>query len=198
MSTDSQYAGEVRRAAEWLAKEGKSGALSPDLTLDIALQSFKDGKSPFLVTGPWDLSGVKESGVKYAIDPIPSAGGETAAPFVGFYGVYASSQSKNPLAASLFLTDFMTSVDTQVGIWNEAKNPPALTAALEQVSSDPDMKAFGEIGATAVQIPPIPAMDQVWGPWGETQVLIQRGQGGDPAELWKAMAEKIRAAIAKG
>jgi arabinogalactan oligomer/maltooligosaccharide transport system substrate-binding protein len=184
--------------AEWLAKSGKSGALSPDLTLDIALQSFKDGKSPFLVTGPWDLAGVKDSKVKYAIDPIPSAGGETAAPFVGFYGVYASSQSKNPLAASLFLTDFMTSVDTQVGIWNSAKNPPALTAALEQVSSDPDMKAFGAIGATAVPIPPIPAMDQVWGPWGETQVLLQRGQGGDPAKLWKAMADKIRAAIAKG
>ena len=92
----------------------------------------------------------------------------------------------------------MTSVETQVGIWEQAKNPPALTAALDVVSADPDMKAFGAIGATAVQIPPIPAMDQVWGPWGETEVLIQRGQGGDPVELWKAMAEKIRAAIAKG
>ena len=184
--------------ASWLATSGKSGALSPDLTLDIALQDFKDGKAPFLVTGPWDLAGIKESGVKYAIDPIPSAGGEVSSPFVGFYGVYASSQSKNPLAASLFLTDFMTSVDTQVGIWEQAKNPPALTAALDVVSADPDMKAFGAIGETAVQIPPIPAMDQVWGPWGETEVLIQRGQGGDPVELWKAMAEKIRAAIAKG
>lgn len=187
-----------QKFASWLAASGKSGALSPDLTSDIALQAFKDGKSPFMVTGPWDLAGVKESGVKYAIDPIPSAGGEIAAPFVGFYGVYASSESKNPLAASLFLTDFMTSVDTQVGIWEQAKNPPALTAALDEVSSDPDMKAFGAVGATAVQIPPIPAMDQVWGPWGETEVLIQRGQGGDPVKLWKAMAEKIRAAIAKG
>jgi hypothetical protein len=39
-------------------------------------------------------------------------------------------------------------------------------------------------------------MDQVWGPWGETQVAILNG--GDPTKLWKAMAEKIRAGIAKG
>jgi maltose-binding protein MalE len=43
--------------------------------------------------------------------------------------------------------------------------------------------------------PGIPAMNVVWGPWGETEVAIQRG--GDPVKLWKAMAEKIRADIAK-
>ena len=183
--------------AKWLGEAGKSGALSANVTLDIALQTFKDGKTPSLVTGPWDLAGVKDSGVKYSIDPVPSAGGETAAPFVGNYGVYQSAQAANPLAASLFLTDFMTSTDTQVAIWKQAQNPPALTAALDEVSSDPDMKAFGAIGATAVVTPAIPAMDQVWGPWGETEVAILNGQG-DPVALWTAMADKIKAAIAKG
>lgn len=182
--------------AAWLGEAGKSGALNPDMTLDIALQQFKDGECPFLVTGPWDLGGIKESGVKFAIDPIPSAGGQIAAPFVGNYGVFASSQSKNPLAAQLFLTDFMTNVDTQVEIWKGAQNPPALTAAFEQISSDPYMQAFGKIGATGVQTPAIPAMNQVWGPWGQTEVQIQRGKG-DPVELWTAMADKIRAEIAK-
>jgi arabinogalactan oligomer/maltooligosaccharide transport system substrate-binding protein len=182
--------------AQWLSDAGKSGALDPDLTLDIALTQFKDGDLPFLITGPWDLAGIKDSGVKYAIDPIPSAGGEFAAPFVGNYGVYQSSQAENPLAASLFLTDFMTRTETQVDIWKEAQNPPALLSAFEEVSSDPDMKAFGEIGQKAVPIPNIPAMDQVWGPWGETEMLILRGQGGDPVQLWSAMADKIRKAIA--
>jgi arabinogalactan oligomer/maltooligosaccharide transport system substrate-binding protein len=181
--------------AKWLGEAGKSGALNPDMTLDVALQQFKDGECPFLVTGPWDLGGVKESGVKFAIDLIPSAGGAVAAPFVGNYGVYASSQAKNPLAAQLFLTDFMTTKETQVEIWKTAQNPPALTAALEEVSSDPYMKAFGEVGANGVLTPGIPAMNVVWGPWGETEVAIQRG--GDPVKLWKAMAEKIRADIAK-
>ncbi|WP_088288162.1 extracellular solute-binding protein [Kineosporia sp. A_224] len=182
--------------AKWLAEAGKSGAISNNTTLDIALQTFKDGKTPYLITGPWDLGGIKSSGVKFSIDPVPSAGGQVAAPFVGNYAVYQSSQSKNPLAASLFLTDFMTQKDTQVAIWKEAQNPPALTAALDEVSADPNMKAFGEIGATAVLSPSIPAMDQVWGPWGLTQVAILNGQG-DPVALWKAMAAKIEAAITK-
>jgi arabinogalactan oligomer/maltooligosaccharide transport system substrate-binding protein len=110
--------------------------------------------------------------------------------------VYASSQAANPLAAQLFLTDFMTNTESQVAIWEGAQNPPALTAAFEAVADDPYMKAFGEIGAYGVPTPPIPAMSQVWGPWGETEVLIQRGKG-DPVKLWKDMAEKIRADIAK-
>jgi len=182
--------------AKWLSIQGKSKNLSSSTTLDIAIQAFKDGKAPYLVTGPWDLGGIKKSGIKYAIDPVPSGGGLTAAPFVGNYGVFQSAQSQNPLAASLFLTDFMTSKDTQVAIWKEAQNPPALTAALDEVSSDPDMKAFGEIGKTATIIPELPAMNQVWGPWGETEVAILNG--GDPTALWKAMGDKIRAAIAKG
>ena len=181
--------------ATWLGKAGASGALNPDMTLDIALQQFKDGQCPFLVTGPWDLGGIKESGVNFSIDAIPTAGGEVAAPFVGNYAVYASSQAANPLAAQLFLTDFMTKTETQVEIWKGAQNPPALTAAFDAVSDDPYMKAFGEVGASGVQTPPIPAMDKVWGPWGETEVLIQRGDG-NPVKLWKAMAEKIRADIA--
>ena len=183
--------------AEALGGWGASGAVNPDLTLDIALTQFTSGELPFLVTGPWDLATVKESGVPYAIDPIPSAGGEFAAPFVGFYGVYQSSQAANPIGASLFLTDFMTRTETQVGIWESAQNPPALTSAFEEVSSNPDMQAFGTVGQQAVPIPNIPEMDQVWGPWGETEMLILRGQG-DPATLWREMAETIRSNIAGG
>jgi len=184
--------------AESLAEWGTSGALNADLTGDIALEQFKNGETPFFLSGPWDLAGVKESGVPYVIDTIPSAGGETAAPFVGFYGVYQSPQAKNPVAASLFLTDFMTRTDTQVGIWKSAQNPPALISALDEVSSDPDMQAFGEVGKNAVRTPEISAMDQVWGPWGETEMQILRGQVSDPAQAWKDMAEKIRTAIAAG
>ena len=41
--------------------------------------------------------------------------------------------------------------------------------------------------ATKSQTPAIAAMNQVWGPWGETEILILRGSG-DPETLWKDMA----------
>ncbi len=181
--------------AAWLGEQGAAGVLDPNMTADIALQQFKDGECAYLVDGPWNLGGIKESGVKIAIDPIPSAGGLVASPYVGNYAVYASSKAKNPLAAQLFLTDFMTSVDTQVEIWKGAQNPPALTAAFDVISSDPYMKGFGEVGATGVAYPSIPAMSKVGGPLGETEALIQLGDGGDPVELWLAMVAKVQAEI---
>ena len=134
----------------------------------------------------------------YAIDPIPSAGGEVAAPFMGNYAVYQSAEATNPLAASLFLTDFMTRTATAVGIFEGNKTLPALIPAQEEVSSDPDVAAFAAIGATAVPVPGISAMNSVWGPWGETEMAILRGQAADPVQAWIDMGVKIREAIAAG
>lgn len=191
--TIDDEAGQAFAAA--LGEWGASGAINPDMTLDIALTQFKEGRTPYLITGPWDLNGIKESGVPYVLDPIPSAGGETASPFAGFYGVFQSSEAANPLAASLFLTDFMTRTETAVGIFEGNKTLPALIPGAEEVSSDPDVATFAEIGATAVPIPALPAMNQVWGPWGETQMAILRGQAPDPVQAWIDMGVRIREAI---
>ncbi|MDH4389546.1 MAG: extracellular solute-binding protein [Fimbriimonas sp.] len=182
--------------ASALAGWGASGAINPDMGLDIALNQFKEGRTPYLITGPWDLNGIKESGVPYVIDPIPSAGGQVAAPFAGNFAAYQSAESQNPLAASLFMTDFMTRTKTAVGIFEGNKTLPALIPAQEEVSSDPDVAAFAAIGASAVSIPGISAMNQVWGPWGETQMAILRGQAADPVKAWIDMGVKIREAIA--
>jgi arabinogalactan oligomer/maltooligosaccharide transport system substrate-binding protein len=181
-----------------LAGWGAAGVINPDMDLDIALTQFKEGRTPYLITGPWDLNSIKESGVPYAIDAIPSAGGEVAAPFMGNYAVYQSAEATNPLAASLFLTDFMTRTATAVGIFEGNKTLPALIPAQEEVSSDPDVAAFAAIGAYAVPIPGISAMNSVWGPWGETEMAILRGQAADPVQAWIDMGVKIREAIAAG
>ena len=182
--------------AKALAGWGASGAINPDMGGDIALNQFKEGRTPYLITGPWDLNGIKESGVPYVLDPIPSAGGKVAAPFAGNFAVYQSSEAKNPLAASLFMTDFMTRTEIAVGIFQGNKTLPALIPAQEEVSSDPDVKAFAAIGASAVSVPGIPAMGQVWGPWRETEMAILRAQAADPVKAWTDMGDKIREAIA--
>ena len=94
------------------------------------------------------------------------------------------------------MTDFMTRTEIAVGIFQGNKTLPALIPAQEEVSSDPDVKAFAEIGASAVSVPGIPAMGQVWGPWRETEMAILRGQAADPVKAWTDMGDKIREAIA--
>jgi arabinogalactan oligomer/maltooligosaccharide transport system substrate-binding protein len=192
--TIDDEAGQAFAAA--LAGWGASGAINPDMGGDIALTQFKEGRTPYLITGPWDLNGIKESGVPYVIDPIPSAGGQVAAPFAGNFAAYQSAESLNPLAASLFMTDFMTRTETAVAVFEGNKTLPALIPAAEQVSSDPDVAAFAAVGATAVSVPGLSGMSQVWGPWGETQMAILRGQAADPVKAWTDMGAKIREAIA--
>nr|BFF21211.1 extracellular solute-binding protein [Promicromonospora thailandica] len=91
--------------AQWLAEQGEAGTLSTDVTYDIALAAFAKGESPFIVGGPWMLESFGD--LDLAIDPIPSAGGEPAQPFVGVAGFYVSAQSENALLANDFLVNYM-------------------------------------------------------------------------------------------
>ena len=181
--------------ARALGDLGERGIMSPDIDLQIALEAFTNGRAPFLVDGPWQLSAIQASGVNYAVDPIPSLGDGPGAPFTGFYGVVQSAEAENPLAASLFMTDFMTRVETHVGISEGNNTAPAMLAALEQRSSDPDIKGFGEVGLIGIPVPGIAAMGQIWGPAGQGIVAVLRGDG-DPEELWLQMGDRIRQNIA--
>lgn len=178
--------------ANWLAEQGQAGVLSTSITYDIALEAFANGESPFIIGGPWMLSSF--DGIDLAIDPIPSAGGQTASPFVGVQGFYLSSQSKNAIVATDFLVNYIGSVDVQVALYEAGDRTPALIAAAEQVSDDPIVAGFAAVAADAVPMPSIPAMASVWQFWGVTQANIISGTQ-EPEAGWTKMVSDIEAAI---
>ncbi|WP_100365839.1 sugar ABC transporter substrate-binding protein [Diaminobutyricimonas aerilata] len=182
------------KLAEW----GASGVLNPSLTGDIAIESFVGGKSPYMITGPWNLERIKEAGFGYSIEAIPSAGGQPSQPFVGVQGFFVSSYSENALLANKFVVDYMGSEEVQTAIFESGGRAPALKTAFEAAQSDPDAAAFGEVGANGAPQPSIPAMSVVWEDWGVTEGAIIDGSAGDPAAAWAAMAEGIRGKIAAG
>ncbi|GAB2475477.1 sugar ABC transporter substrate-binding protein [Xylanimonas ulmi] len=179
--------------ANWLAEQGQAGNLSVDITSDIANEAFADGKAPFLIGGPWTLSNFE--GLNISVDPIPSAGGETAAPFVGVQGFYLSAQSQNALVANDFLVNFLATEDVQTALYEAGGRPPALTAAAEAASADPIVAGFRAVGAEGVPMPSIPQMASVWAFWGVTQAQIISGQAADPAAAWDQMVSDIQGAI---
>ncbi|SEB43511.1 carbohydrate ABC transporter substrate-binding protein, CUT1 family [Paramicrobacterium humi] len=180
--------------ANWLAEQGKAGLLKTTIDGDIAKEKFVSGASPFLITGPWNVQAAQDAGINLAVDPIPSAGGQDAQPFVGVQGFVISAKSKNVLAATEFLTNYIGTKDVQVDLYNVGKRAPALTAAFEEVSSNPITAAFGKVGANGVPMPSIPEMGAVWQYWGVTEADIINGKG-DPTALWQKMADDIKAAI---
>ena len=180
--------------AAWLAEQGAAGTLSVNLTGDIAKEKFNAGASPFFITGPWNVPDMTAAGLSVAIDPIPSAGGEPAQPFVGVQGFVISAKTKNALAATDFLTNYIGSEAVQTALYEIGGRAPALTAAFEAASSDPIIAGFGAVGATAVPMPNIPQMGKVWQFWGVTEAAIITGQG-DPAQLWQKMTGEVQTAI---
>jgi arabinogalactan oligomer/maltooligosaccharide transport system substrate-binding protein len=177
-----------------LAEWGAAGILNTNISGDIAREEFVAGKSPFFLTGPWNLPAIQEAGINYSIDPIPSAGGETASPFVGVQGFFISSRSENTLAANEFLVNYIGTEAVQTALYEVGGRAPALLTAFEAAKSNADVAAFGEVGANGNPMPNVPAMDVVWSDWGSTEVAIINGQG-DPVELWRAMVESIQSKI---
>lgn len=175
------------KLAEW----GSQGILNTNISGDIAREEFIAGKSPFFLTGPWNIPAIQEGGINYAIDPIPTAGGETASPFVGVQGFFVSSRSENTIAATEFLVNYIGSEEVQTALYEVGGRAPALLSAFEAAQADADVAAFGAVGADGVPMPNVPAMDVVWSDWGSTQVAIINGQG-DPVELWRAMVASIQ------
>ena len=181
--------------AAWLAAQGAAGILNPNIDGDLARENFNAGKSPFFLTGPWNVPSAQEAGINVSVDAIPSAGGQPAQPFVGVQGFFLSAKSANVVAATNFLINYVGSEAVQTALYEVGGRAPALSAAFDAaVASDPIVAGFGSVGAEAVPMPSIPQMGSVWEFWGVTELAIIKGEG-DPATLWQKMSSDIANAI---
>jgi arabinogalactan oligomer/maltooligosaccharide transport system substrate-binding protein len=171
------------------------GALKRSIDDKNAIPLFTGAKTAFLVSGPWAIADIKKAGIKYDICEIPPfKDGMTASPFIGVNGFYLASKGKNQALATEFLTNVVPTVDFQVGLYDVDPRRPAVTAAVDQVkATDPDIPLFAAAGKNGTILPAIPAMGQVWSPFGVAEAAIVGGA--DPATALKGAATAIRQGI---
>ena len=181
--------------ATWLGSQGKNGTgvFNTEITGDIANEAFTTGKAAFWLTGPWNVGAATDAGINVAVDAIPSAGAETAQPFAGVKGFFISEQSKNKVAATDFLVNYIATEDVQLSLFKSGNVLPALAAAAETASEDPIVAGFAAAGANAVPMPAIPAMGQVWQFWGIAEAAIINGA--DPVATWQKLTADVQGAI---
>ena len=178
-----------------LKQWGAEGILNANIDGDRAREFFLAGESPYYLTGPWNTPAIAEAGINYVVDPLPSAGGEEARPFIGVNGFFLSSKSANALAATNFIVNYLSTEEAQLALFEVGGRPPALTAAYESAAaSDPDVAAFGAIGQTGAPMPAIPEMGAVWSDWGNAELQLIKGEG-DPQEVWETAATNIQTKI---
>ncbi|WP_294981261.1 extracellular solute-binding protein [uncultured Microbacterium sp.] len=185
-----------QKFAAWLTAQGDTGTkvLNLNLSGDLAKEAFNAGKSPYFLTGPWNVADAQKAGIDVAVDAIPTAGGGDAQPFAGVQTFFVSAKSANALIANEFLVNYIATADVQTALFKAGGRPPALTAAFDAAKSDPIVAGFAKVGANAVPMPSIPQMGSVWDDWGKTEAALIKG-GGDPAAQWTQMADSIAAKL---
>ncbi len=180
--------------ATWLGANGTAGTgfISTTVDYDINNELFNSGKAPYTIQGPWAISAYTDV-TNLAVNPIPSAGGETAAPFVGVQGLYLSSQSKNALLAQEFLVNYLGTEEAQRALYEADPRIPAWSTLATEVSSDPIIAGFLASAQNGVPMPSIPEMGSVWDLWNAAQSQII--SGADPVSTWNTMVADVQAAV---
>ncbi|ADD45519.1 sugar ABC transporter substrate-binding protein [Stackebrandtia nassauensis] len=178
-----------------LAKLGEDGVMKTSMSADNSIPKFVEGKTPYLVSGPWALSQVKKAKLDYEVTEIPGfKGGKKATPFVGVQAFYVASKGDNKTHAQEFVTNYAATEKLNKDLFEADPRMPALTDVRAEVSADnKDIAGFEKAGEGGTILPAIPAMSAVWDPFGKAQAAVLKGE--DPEKAVKSAAKTITEAI---
>ena len=182
-------------AADKISELGEQGALKNSITGDNSISLFAEGKSAYLISGPWALADVRDSDIDFTVSAIPGFEGmEPAAPFAGVNSFYVASNAKNAGFAQQFMTDVASSPEVARAMYEANPLPPVNLELREQIADeDEHVMIFAEAAEAADPMPAIPAMAAIWEPLGIAQANIVGGK--DPHSTMEAAGEEIAAAI---
>jgi maltose-binding protein MalE len=165
------------------------GYVPETIDWDGAHVLFEEGRAPFVMTGPWALNRIRDSGVPYEISGFPSGG----APFLGVQGVVVSSVSDNLLLAQTFLTEYLCTQESYAAIFAAEQRPSAWRSVFEG-ATDPDVAGFNAAGVNAIPMPSIPEMGYVWDAWVNAAALAFSGEE-TPADALDIAVRQIETQI---
>jgi maltose/maltodextrin transport system substrate-binding protein/arabinogalactan oligomer/maltooligosaccharide transport system substrate-binding protein len=170
--------------------------LMPNVTGDEMIALFESGDAAMIITGPWFLERIRDSGVPFAISAIPAGPeGDPGRPFLGVQGFMINAFSENIDLAQAFLSEYVATEETMQALFEAGGRPSAFLPVLE-ATEDADLAAFGEAGVVGLPMPAIPAMSSVWTAWGDAVTLVFNEES-EPEEAFTTAAEQIRNAIAE-
>lgn len=189
-------------ATQWLTtlKGFKEKVRMPkEVTPEAAKALFIGGKSASYFSGPWDVSDIMKSKVKWKITKLPKIEGNNALPFLGVKLFYLSSKS-DCIDAALAFAELFVGAESEATLVKTVN--PAHVPASKAAHDDPALisslaiQGFRAQAAASVPFPNSPDMGQVWTPANEA-ISAVLNQGVDPAVAAKKMVETIKASIQK-
>ncbi len=131
---------------------------------------FVDGKVAYEITGPWDITQFKESGINLGVTALPTYNGKELTPFAGVKNAHVSAWSKYPIAAQLF-AQFLVSDEGACLLYEKANQVTTLKdiTAVEGLNGDEYLKPFAEQFKNSV---PMPAVKNIGAFWSSTENAV--------------------------
>jgi maltose-binding protein MalE len=181
-------------AADWLQSMVDESLMPDGVDYDVMHTLFESGDAAMIITGPWAIPRIEESGVAFEVSGLPEGPGGTAKPFLGVQGFMISAFTDKQILAEAFLLDYVATAETMKSIYDSDPRPPAFLEVRESLE-DPIMNGFVAAGAEGLAMPAIPEMSSVWSAWGNAMQLVRTGQLGG-GEAFTDAGEQIRNLIA--
>ncbi|MFN8503490.1 extracellular solute-binding protein [Kouleothrix sp.] len=132
------------------------------------------GKLAMTINGPWREAPLKKAGIDYGVAKLPSLpDGKPMRPFLGVQVYGASAFSKNKDAALDFIS-FATCTTSAIEQYKGFIKVPVRTSAVQspEVQANPNIPVWKAQADDGVPMPNIPAMSNVWKPWGDAMDAI--------------------------
>ena len=181
-------------AAAYIEAYGSDGLMPSGIDYDVMHTMFETGDAAMIITGPWAIPRIEESGVSFEVAGIPSGPGGAGKPFLGVQGFMVSAFSENKILAEAFLFDYIATLDTMQSLYSADPRPPAMLEARANLE-DEIMLGFVAAGSEGLAMPAIPEMSSVWSAWGNAMELVRTGES-SAADAFGNAGEQIRALIA--
>jgi maltose/maltodextrin transport system substrate-binding protein/arabinogalactan oligomer/maltooligosaccharide transport system substrate-binding protein len=161
----------------------------PDVDYDVMHALFESGDAAMIVTGPWALPRIEESGVPFEVSGLPAGPAGPAKPFLGVQGFMISAFSENQLLAEIFLLDWVATDEVMQAIYDADPRPSAFLSVREGIEGD--IAGFAAAGSEGLAMPAIPEMGSVWTAWTDALTLITNEEI-SADEAFTTAAEQIR------
>ena len=165
---------------------------------DVMHTMFESGDAAMIITGPWAIPRIEESGVSFRSGWLAFAGpGGVGKPFLGVQGFMVSAFSENKILAEAFL--FRICRHSSRPCSRSIAPIPGRRRMLEarEGLEDEIMLGFVAAGSEGLAMPAIPEMSAVWSAWGNAMQLVRTGES-SAEEAFGIAGEQIRALIAGG
>ena len=167
---------------------------------DVAETLFKEQRAASIINGPWAWTGYGDSGVDYAIAPLPrvSATGQWAAPMVAAKGYSVNvNVPDEKLPAVRTVLRYLTGPEMQRQMAAALATIPTIRSVRESeaVANNPQLQASLRAAEKGRMMPIAPQMRQMWDGMRGPYQLVMNGAV-TPEEGARLMQENVEKLIA--